>query len=258
VSAEEVRGIEERLAEPFDPENVHCKPLTISGSRALAAWYCDARDVMDRLDEVLGVDGWEDGYTILPDGNVVCVLRCRIGDAWLAKSDVGGPSEQPDEGDRMKAAFSDALKRAAVKFGVGRYLYRLGRQWYDFDPAKKKFVNPPKLPASALPRARAPAAKAPAAPAPRPAPAELPNNGPELVKWLARMDRFGADKHWYESGKLHAHVMHHATEQLWQGIPESWEADHIREAIDVAREFMREREAYFKASKKPVPEVTSA
>jgi hypothetical protein len=39
--------------------------------------------------------------------------------------DVGGPSEQPDEGDRVKAAFSDALKRAAVKFGIGRYLYRL-------------------------------------------------------------------------------------------------------------------------------------
>jgi hypothetical protein len=40
----------------------------------------------------------------------------------LTKVDVGGPSEQPDGGDWLKAAFSDALKRAAVKFGVGRHL----------------------------------------------------------------------------------------------------------------------------------------
>ena len=66
--------------------------------------------------------------------------------------DVGGPSEQPDEGNRRKAAFSDALKRAAVKFGIGRYLYRLPSQWVDYDPQKRQFVRTPKLPPSALPR----------------------------------------------------------------------------------------------------------
>ena len=39
----------------------------------------------------------------------------------------------------MKAAFSDALKRAAVKLGVGRYLYRLGGQWVDYDEKAKAF-----------------------------------------------------------------------------------------------------------------------
>jgi hypothetical protein len=53
---------------------------------------------------------------------VVCRLRCRIGGEWLTKVDVGSPSEQPDGGDRLKAAFSDAPLQAAVKFGVGRYL----------------------------------------------------------------------------------------------------------------------------------------
>jgi hypothetical protein len=28
----------------------------------------------------------------------------------------------PSQADRLKAAFSDALKRAAVKSGIGRYL----------------------------------------------------------------------------------------------------------------------------------------
>ena len=46
----------------------------------------------------------------------------------------------------MKAAFSDALKRAAVKFGVGRYLYRLPAQWLDYDSQKRQFARPPTLP----------------------------------------------------------------------------------------------------------------
>jgi hypothetical protein len=32
---------------------------------------------------------------------VVCRLRCRIGGEWLTKVDVGGPSEQPDGGERV-------------------------------------------------------------------------------------------------------------------------------------------------------------
>jgi hypothetical protein len=75
----------------------------------------------------------------------LCCLALRFGDEWITKADVGGQSEQPDEGDRMKAAFSDALKRAAVQFAVGRYLYRLPAQWTDWDPSKKQFAKPPRL-----------------------------------------------------------------------------------------------------------------
>src|SRR5262249_14174357 len=74
-------------------------------------------------------------------------------------TDVGGQSEQPDGGDRLKAAFSDALKRAAVKFGIGRYLYRLPSQWVDYDDKKRRFVRQPQLPG--------PAPLAISAPAPR-------------------------------------------------------------------------------------------
>src|SRR5208283_5312845 len=81
-------------------------------------------------------------------------LRCRIGEAWVEKVDVGGASGQPDPGDRRKAAFSDALKRAAVKFGIGRYLYRLPNQWADYDPQKRQFVKTPTLPGNALPQNR--------------------------------------------------------------------------------------------------------
>ncbi len=70
----------------------------------------DARVIQDRLDEVLGVAGWQDEYECLPDGGVVCRLRLHLGDQWITKMDVGSPSEQPDEGDRRKAAFERRLE----------------------------------------------------------------------------------------------------------------------------------------------------
>src|SRR5947209_17792293 len=145
------------LAAPFEHAEVKFKPAVVSGNRAMALAYVDARAIQDRLDEVLGVMGWQDSYKCLEDGSVVCRLRLRLGEEWVTKMDVGSPSEQPDGGDRLKAAFSDALKRAAVKFGIGRYLYRLPQIWCDYDPVKKQFPRTPALPGFALPAKSVPA-----------------------------------------------------------------------------------------------------
>jgi hypothetical protein len=149
---EEVRNIQEALAAPFPPEAIGWKPQTISGNRCMAVAFIDARDVQNRLDEVLGVDGWEDSLEVLLDGNVLFRLRARIAGEWVVRCDVGAQSEQEGEGDRRKAAASDGLKRAAVKLGVGRYLYSLPPQWVDYDPARKQMVGTPRLPAWAIPR----------------------------------------------------------------------------------------------------------
>jgi hypothetical protein len=143
------------LARPFRPDQLGWKAQATSkdGSKALAVAYIDARDVMDRLDEVVGIDGWRDAYTLLPDGSVVCRLELRFYEEWVGKEDVGGPSDQPDAGDRQKSAFSDALKRAAVKWGVGRYLYALPAVWVPYDAQRKQLKETPPLPAWALPPA---------------------------------------------------------------------------------------------------------
>jgi hypothetical protein len=134
------------LLEPFAITEVKWKAQVVRGHRALCVAYVDARVVEDRLDLVFGVDGWQDSYHLLPNGNVVCKLRVKFGNEWIEKSDVGGQSDQPDEGDRMKSAFSDALKRAAVKLGIGRYLYRLPQQWVDYDPNTRQLAQTPTLP----------------------------------------------------------------------------------------------------------------
>jgi hypothetical protein len=137
----DTKAIAAALSAPFPAADVKLKPQAVKNNRALAISYIDARAVMDRLDAVVGVDGWSDAYTVLPGGEVECRLSVRFGEAWVTKADVGGQSEQPDDGDKLKAAFSDALKRAAVKFGVGRYLYRLGGVWMDYDPVRKQIVR---------------------------------------------------------------------------------------------------------------------
>lgn len=135
-----------KLTAPFAAGEVKFKPQVVQGNRALALAYIDARAVQDRLDDVLGVVNWQDEYNVLPDGNVVCRLKLRFDGEWLSRMDVGGPSEQPDGGDRMKAAFSDALKRAAVKYGIGRYIHQASQQWVDYDPVKRQFKGTPALP----------------------------------------------------------------------------------------------------------------
>ena len=107
------------LTAPFPADAVHWKPLSVKGSRALAAAYLDARAVMQRLDCVFGVGGWKDAYTLTGGGSVVCTLSVKIDGEWIDKTDVGSPSELPDDGDKLKAAFSDALKHAAIKLGIG-------------------------------------------------------------------------------------------------------------------------------------------
>jgi hypothetical protein len=143
------------LAEPFPVSQLKWLPKTIKGDKALALPYISAADVQNRLDKSVGIAGWRDDYDVLPCGAVVCTLSQLVGDAWIAKQDVGSPSEQPDEHDRVKAAFSDALKRAAAKWGVARYLRYLKPTWVAYDPIRKQIdlTKLPAFPAWAVPSA---------------------------------------------------------------------------------------------------------
>lgn len=165
------------LAAPFDPREVKWKPQVVRNDRAMVIAYVDARVVMDRLDDVLGVGNWQTAYREMPDG-IVCRLRAKVGDTWCEHEDVGSYSEQPDDGDKLKAAFSDSLKRAAVHLGVGRYLYRLPHQWVAYDQQKKQLAQTPTLPPWAIPQGK----KAPQTPpATQAAPAAVQTAGRRTV-----------------------------------------------------------------------------
>lgn len=217
--------IQEALAAPFPATDVKFKPQAVKGNRALALAYVDARAIMDRLDAVVGVENWQDVYEVLPDHSVQCQLRIKFGTRWVCKSDVGSPSEQPDAGDRLKAAFSDALKRAAVKFGIGRYLYRLPQTWADYDPARKQFVSPPRLP-------EPPPAK------PKPAEkASVPTTGAELHRRLRDADSELASKGLCPVGSLLAHVTQEGVKAGFGADLNSWTGPAISLAVEQTRTF---------------------
>ena len=109
------------LAAPFATHEVKVR---MQAGRQLH--YITARTAMNRLDSVLGPENWWDEY--LPsEHSVLCKLTIRLPDgSMLTKSDAGGYAGMSDQGDDDKSGISDAFKRAAVKFGVARYLYRDG------------------------------------------------------------------------------------------------------------------------------------
>lgn len=117
----------ERLREPFMPSELEWKVQTFSESngRALTLVYIDARAVMDRLDSAVGPENWRDEYHPAPQGGVMCTLSIRINGEWVSKTD---GAENTDV-EAIKGGFSDSFKRAAVKWGIGRYLYNFPKVW---------------------------------------------------------------------------------------------------------------------------------
>lgn len=115
----------EQLAEPFHPKRVHWRVGKVyDGGNGRLLAYLDARDVMERLDAVLGNQYWGDQYDETPSGRVICRLSIVLplpNGKMLEVTKSDGAGSTGFEGE--KGGISDAFKRAAVKFGVGRYLY---------------------------------------------------------------------------------------------------------------------------------------
>jgi len=137
----------ESLSDPFAENQVHWRVgrKTKDRTSAMVLAYLDARDVMNRLDAVVGPENWSDEYTETASGRVICKLSIKTRSGWVSKSDAAGDTAVEGE----KGAVSDAFKRAAVKFGIGRYLYYLGQTWVTLND-DGGFINP-KLPDSAKP-----------------------------------------------------------------------------------------------------------
>jgi hypothetical protein len=89
--------------------------------------YADARAVAQRLDDVLGLAGWQfevkvaDAQRFVVHGTLVAV----IDGVTTVRQDFGYPNSAQDD-EPLKSAASDALRRCAAQIGVGRSLYASG------------------------------------------------------------------------------------------------------------------------------------
>jgi len=82
--------------------------------------YIDSRDVQDLFDKVCGAQNWSNKFEE-HKGNLFCSIGIDLDGHWVWKSDCGTESQV----EKQKGESSDAFKRAAVMWGVGRFLYNL-------------------------------------------------------------------------------------------------------------------------------------
>lgn len=127
----------EKLHAPIPHDRIKWRigSTTSDKKRGLALAYIDARVVQDRLDEAVGPENWQSELTELPSGVFICRLGIWIDSDWVWKSDGAGKTDIEGE----KGACSDALKRAAVSWGIGRELYDLESFWVEIEPAGRSY-----------------------------------------------------------------------------------------------------------------------
>lgn len=88
---------------------------------AILVPYVDAREVQEKFDEAFGAENWQNTYDPESGSSSISV---KFENEWITKSDVGVETKVEKE----KGKASDAFKRAAVLWGVGRDLYQIGEK----------------------------------------------------------------------------------------------------------------------------------
>lgn len=182
-----------KLREPFAANEIEWRigqaGVNTRGTYAKVLAYITNRAIMERLDDVCGPENWRNEFRYEQNGAVLCGISVKLSGEWVTKWD---GAENTDI-EAVKGGLSNAMKRAAVQWGIGRYLYDLEEGWAtigengaNYCPAKadqggKKGYpafrwDPPKLPSWALPgfTETKPEAKA--------APAKLPNPTRSVVE----------------------------------------------------------------------------
>ena len=166
----------ELLKEPFPETDIEWRPqktgLKKNGEPyALVLAYISNRAVMDRLDEVCGAGNWKNEYKQAPNGGVMCGISICTSVSlvkdqnkhpeyhWVTKWD----GAENTNIEAVKGGLSGAMKRAAVQWGIGRYLYKLPNtfaKFHDYGLNNVKISNNwykydnPSLPKNFLPKTK--------------------------------------------------------------------------------------------------------
>ena len=117
--------------------------------------YIDSRQVQDLLDEVCGAENWQCKFEE-QKGNLFASIGILVktvvtdgifNEFWVWKSDCGTESNMEKE----KGEASDAFKRAAVMWGIGRFLYskkivklpvkEKNGKYLPYSESKQKFIT---------------------------------------------------------------------------------------------------------------------
>ena len=126
----------EEFGKPFPKDDVKWRLQNVDEQKSVgrAVPYLDARAIADRLDSVIGQNRWRDDYRewrgIDKNGKQIYAQLCTI---YIYDEELGewiGKTDGAENTDRepIKGGLSDAFKRAAVKWNIGRYLYQFNAE----------------------------------------------------------------------------------------------------------------------------------
>lgn len=167
--------IQKLLSDPFTEGDIEWRVQASGVKRGGSPWvrvipYITNRAIQQRLDDVFGVFGWENIFEEAKSNKgYLCGIKAMVGDKSVTKWD----GAEYTNIESMKGGLSGSMKRAAVQFGIGRYLYNLedefatcktvASRWNissgaNYIHIKKGGVDaewfPPELPLWALPSAK--------------------------------------------------------------------------------------------------------
>lgn len=157
-----------KLSAPFpdDTVGVRIQGVNKDGTRARLVCYLQHTDVYTRIEAV--DPSWKSEILSVDWVGTACFTRMRLTILGASRENVG-------EGEDPKSSASDAIKRCAMLFGVGRYLYDVETVTVDYNEARDKwktwtvadFKSAQRRDQAPLPSAPAAQSPAPRASAPR-------------------------------------------------------------------------------------------
>jgi hypothetical protein len=133
------------LREPFNPRLLSWFPKITKGTQGLAMAYIGSRHIMERLDKVLSPFGWQTGCKS-DDGQLIkgIAIKNIEFNEWVWRWEPGAWEASQDRDRKVVEALgasTKGIRRAAMEWGIGRYLWFLEGFWVPME-GKKIAKNP--------------------------------------------------------------------------------------------------------------------
>lgn len=143
----DIAQIIEQLKAPFPFKDVSARIQYTNNDKTqgFAVFYIDSRAIQSRLDSVVGPFNWHNEYMLWQDKSQLCGISIydETRNIWVTKYDgAENSSIEP-----IKGGLSDSMKRAAVMWGLGRYLYDVDGVWVGIEKrGKNDFIKSSETP----------------------------------------------------------------------------------------------------------------
>lgn len=136
--------IKNELSMPFAPEDLEWRlqQTNEDQERGLAVPYVTNRAIQDRLDDVVGPENWYNDFKPWHANGKKESQICGIAiffeehGGFITKWD----GAEDTDIEAIKGGLSDSMKRAAVQWGIGRVLYKMGIVWVKVEKRGRSWI----------------------------------------------------------------------------------------------------------------------